>query len=59
MHKNEELNTAWELYNLLEELSRLLFDRYHHHFVERILDERVMRYSDEYHDEGNDLTPDF
>ena len=58
MHKNEELNTAWELYNLLEELSSLLFDRYHDHFIEPILDEEVMRYSDEYHDEYNDLTPD-
>lgn len=39
MHSPEEINIAWQLFNLLEELSNLLFDRYDHQFLDRFLQE--------------------
>ena len=37
-----ELDTAYKLFNLIEQLSELLWDRYHTYFLERHLDEEFL-----------------
>ena len=40
MQNHQELDTVWKLFNLLEKLSNILFDRYHDYLMERHLDEQ-------------------
>lgn len=42
MYTPQELDTVWELFNLLEKLSNILFDRYHDYLMERHLDEETI-----------------
>ena len=42
MHTKEELNIVWDLFNLLEKLSTILFDRYHDYLIDRHLDQEVI-----------------
>lgn len=44
MDARQELNTVWELFNLLEKLSNILFHRYHDFLIERHLDEEDILY---------------
>ena len=44
MKTTHELETAWKLFNLLEELSNILFDQYHDYLMERHLDEETLLY---------------
>jgi hypothetical protein len=48
MDTREELDTVWELLNLLEKLSNILWDRYHDYILERHLDEEEIRYFEEH-----------
>jgi chemotaxis regulatin CheY-phosphate phosphatase CheZ len=48
MDTREELDTVWELVNLLEKLSNILWDRYHDYLLERHLDEEEIRYFEEH-----------
>ena len=48
MDTREELDTVWELVNLLEKLSNILWDRYHDYILERHLDEEEIRYFEEH-----------
>ena len=48
MHTDEELQTAWNLFNLLEKLSNILFDRYQDYLMERHLDEETILYFEQY-----------
>jgi len=48
MTTQHELETAWKLFNLLEELSTILFDRYDKYLIDRHLDEETLRYLDEH-----------
>jgi len=54
MNTPHELETAWKLFNLLEELSSALFDRYHEYLIDRHLDQEALRY---FEDQGLQLTP--
>jgi hypothetical protein len=44
MHTHQRLETVWQLFNLFETLSNILFDRYHDYLVERHLDEETILY---------------
>ena len=44
MDTHQELNTVWELVNLLEKLSNILFEKYHDYLIERYLDEEEITY---------------
>ena len=48
MDTREELDTVWDLLNLLEKLSNILWDRYHDYILERHLDEEEIRYFEEH-----------
>jgi hypothetical protein len=48
MNTQHELETAWKLFNLLEELSTILFDRYDKYLIDRHLDEETLRYLQEH-----------
>ena len=48
MDTREELDTVWDLLNLLEKLSNILWDRYHDYLLERHLDEEEIRYFEEH-----------
>ena len=44
MQSHQELDTVWKLFNLLEKLSNILFDRYHEYLIERHLEEQDILY---------------
>ena len=59
MHTKQTVNTAWELFNLLEKLSNLLFDQYHEQFMDRHLEEEWERlYYQQCEDDIKNLTSD-